>query len=226
MLPIGNTTMMALTLENLRRNGIRDIVIVTGYRSDALMEYVQAIQDSLRVTFAHNPDYLTTNNAYSLALAEPFAAGETFLLLDCDIVCEPEVLKRVLESGHESSLAVQKRNDLGEEEMKVFSRDGKTLDRIAKTGNPLEASGESIGIELFSAGFSAKLFDVLKKRIVHGPGKTEFYEAAFQELIDGGEAMHLVDVSDCKVMEVDFQSDLERAEREILPYLSPLQGGS
>jgi choline kinase len=219
MLPLGNTTMMALTLGNLRRNGIREVVIVTGYRAEDLMEYVHSIRDSMHVTFAHNPDYLTTNNAYSLALAEPHAAGEEFLLLDCDIVFEPDVLKLVLESGHETSLAVQKRSDLGEEEMKVYSRDGKTIHQIAKTGNPREAMGESIGIERFSAGFSAKLFDVLKKRIGDGPGKTEFYEAAFQELVDRGERMRLVDVSDCRVMEVDFKSDLERAEREILPYL-------
>jgi choline kinase len=224
MLPIGGTTMMAMTLRNLQLNGIREVILVTGYRADALQEYVHSIRDSLQVEFVHNPDYLTTNNAYSLGLAAPYAKGEAFLLLDCDIVFEPDVIKRLIESKHETAIAIQKRTDLGEEEMKVFSRDGKILDRIAKTGNPQEAVGESIGIEAFSAGFSAKLFEVLKRRIANGPGKTEFYEAAFQELVDRGETMHLVDVGDCRVMEVDFKTDLDRAEREILPYLHEITG--
>jgi choline kinase len=134
-------------------------------------------------------------------------------------VFEPDVLKRVLESRNGTALAIQRRNDLGDEEMKVYSDDDKTVDRLTKSGNPRDAAGESIGIEAFSAGFSARLFDILNERVAQGPGKTEFYEAAFQELINRGETMHLVDVTDCRVMEVDFQSDLERAEREILPFL-------
>jgi choline kinase len=219
MLPLGNTTMMALILDNLRRCGIHEVIIITGYRHLALMDYIRSIGDSLQIQFVHNPDFEKTNNAYSLSLAEPWAAGEAFVLLDCDIVFESGVLLRVMDSLHENALAVQKRTNLGEEEMKVFSANGATVERLSKGGEPSAAIGESIGIEKFAAEFSAKLFKVLKTRIAQGAGRTEYYEDAFQQLIDLGEALHLVDVSDCRVMEVDFKEDLQRAEREILPFL-------
>jgi choline kinase len=219
MLPLGSTTMMALILENLRRCGIGQVIIITGYRHLSLMDYIRSIGDSLQIQFVHNPDFSETNNAYSLSLAEPFVSGKEFVLLDCDIVFEPNVLRRVMDSSHKNALAVQKRDNLGEEEMKAYSSNGKTVERLSKGGDPRTAIGESIGIEKFSAEFSGKLFDVLKTRIAQGAGRTEYYEDAFQQLLDQGETLHLIDVSDCHVIEVDFKEDLLRAEREILPYL-------
>jgi choline kinase len=223
MLPLGNTTMMALILENLRRVGVMHAVIVTGYRADSLMDHVRSIGRGFRLDFVHNPEFSVTNNAYSLSLAESHAAGREFLLLDCDVVFEPDVLVRLMHSANDNVIAVQKRTDLGNEEMKVYSENGETVSRLTKNGDPRTASGESIGIERFSAGFSARLFDALHRRIRDGNGRAEYYEDAFQELIDGGDRLHMVDVSDCKVVEVDFKSDLEKAEKEILPHLRGIQ---
>jgi len=225
MLPLGTTTMMALTLENLRVNGIRDVVVVTGYRAEVLKEYIHSIRGDINVEFIHNPDYASTNNAYSLSLTEPYISGSAFVLLDCDIVFEPVILKMVLDSKHSMALAVNKRNDLSKEEIKVYSQDGAIVDQITKEGIPQEAIGESIGIETFSPECGVRLFNVLQERIARGPGMTEFYEASFQELIDKKETLHIVDISGYRAMEVDFKSDLERAEREILPYLQMHNNG-
>jgi choline kinase len=219
MLPLGNTTMIALILENLNLFGIREIIIITGYRAEALTNYIRSLGNSSQIIFVHNPDFSVTNNAYSLSLAEPFIAGQEFLLLDCDIVFEPNVLERVLGSKHDNVLAVHKRETLGDEEMKVYSEDGRKVYRLSKSEDPKKASGESVGIEKFSAGFSKKLFNVLRRHIEDGRGKTEFYEDAFQELVNKGENIHMADVTDYLVMEVDFKTDLERAKNEILPHL-------
>jgi len=219
MLPLGDTTMMAVIAENLRLAGIRRIIMITGYRADALKEYIRSIGDYLQFDFVHNPDFTTTNNAYSLNLAAPLAAGREFLLLDCDILFEPDVLFRVKDCQAPNAIAVQRRINLGDEEMKIYSKDGMTVHRITKGGDPQKAFGESVGIEKCSAGFGFKLFDTLDRRIRNGNGRTEFYEAAFQSVIDGGETLHMTDVTDFKVMEVDFPEDLRRAEKDILPFL-------
>jgi choline kinase len=224
MLPFGDTTMMALIIENLRLAGVDQITVITGYRADSLADHVRLLGHGFDLAFIHNPDYSVTNNAFSLSLARPLAEGNEFLLLDCDIVFEPDVLARVAGSNHGNAIAVQKRFDLGDEEMKVYSGNGLTVDRLTKNGDPGAAFGESVGIEKFSPVFSTKLFGVLEKRIASGTGRTEYYEDAFQELVDGGEKLHMVDVSDCKVLEVDFPNDLERAEKEILPHLNLIRG--
>jgi choline kinase len=216
MLPLGTTTMLELILRNLRHNHIREVVIVTGYRAEHLARYVQSIAGAIRIRFVHNSEFLSTNNAFSLSIAAPLVAGHEFVLLDCDIVFEPEVLRRVLQAPVPNALAVHKRPGLGAEEMKVYSDDGLTVGHLTKQRDPEEAVGESIGIERFSADFSQKLFRVLDRHIADGKGRMEYYEDAFQELIAGGDKIHMVDVSDCLVVEVDYREDLERVKREIL----------
>ncbi len=133
------------------------------------------------------------------------------LLLDGDIAFAPQVLDRVLDDAHPNRLALRTQGDLGDEEMKVrLDRDGRVID-IAKTIPPAEAAGESMGIEVFSPAFTAKLFAAIERRVRSGAGRDEFYEAAFVELIRGGEAVFPVDLGDLACLEIDTPADLEHA---------------
>src|SRR3990172_5231642 len=46
-----------------------------------------------------------------------------------------------------------------------------------------------------------------------------FYEAAFQEAIDEGEKLYVVNIDSLKCIELDFAEDIERATREVIQYL-------
>lgn len=219
MLPIGQTTMMKLILENLNGAGIEELILITGFKADELKDYVIENRGKLNPIFIHNPEYTITNNAYSLFLAKDSVDKEPFILLDSDIVFEYETLNRVLKSEFSNVLALQKKDNLGEEEMKVFTSDGIKVDMISKTGDPKSALGESIGIEKFDSKFSKVLFEVLEKRIHEGAGRTEYYEHSFQELIDNDFELNMVDISDTMVMEVDFIEDLEKVENDLIPHI-------
>jgi choline kinase len=225
MLPLGGTTMMALILDNLKANGVDELLVVTGFKSEALKEHILEHCGTISVFFSHNADYASTNNAYSLYLAREFAEGRGFFLLDSDIVFEAETLGRVARSENENALAIRKTGSIGEEEMKVFTDDSGEITAINKTGSPESALGESVGIEKFSGNFSSALFATLERRIKEGSGLTEYYEASFQELLDKGNKIYPVDVSDTLVMEVDFPEDFKKAESELLPLIHEKQKG-
>ena len=84
---------------------------------------------------------------------------------------------------------------------------------IGKKPGLLSAPAESIGIELFSAEAVATMFAVLERRMRQGMGKSEFYEATFQEMINEGVVLKAVDVSVFPAMEIDTPEDFERAAR-------------
>jgi choline kinase len=225
LIDLGDHTMLSLILKQLDRSRVEEVVIVTGYMSENLQQHARLHAGKLHLKFVHNAEYLQTNNAYSLFLAAPEVAGEPFLLLDSDLLFEPEALRRVVYSPGENALAAQRRGDLGPaEEVKVYSLDGKTVAQIGKTGDPRKAFGWSVGIERFSSSFSGKLFAALERQIAEGPGRHAFYEAGFQQLIEDGERIDIVDVSDCRVIEVDFPEDLERARNEIFQFLEKIFG--
>jgi choline kinase len=219
LLRLGGKTILGHTLDNLRRAGITDIVLVTGYRAEQIRAFVIQQYPDLTVTFLHNPLFESTNNIYSLWLTRDEVLGHDVLLLDSDILFDWRILPLLVESGHSSCLAVRHDHALGEEEIKVKQGSSGLISAIGKEVRPADAVGESIGIERFGRGFVAQLFGVLDKMVGIEKRVSIFYEAAFQEAIDCGAELSPVDVGSFRCMEIDTADDLARAEREVLPYI-------
>ncbi len=202
--------LLARTVDLLAERGLTRFTVVDGYRGEMIRAVLRGRFPETWFRFVRNEEWETTNNAYSLLLAR-YAEPEPMLLLDGDIAFAPEVLDRVLADPHPNRLALRTRGDLGDEEMKVrLADDGRVTD-IAKTIPPVEAAGESVGIEVVSPAFTARLFAEIERRVRDGAGRDEFYEAAFVELIRGGEAVYPVDLGDLACLEIDTPADLEHA---------------
>ena len=74
---------------------------------------------------------------------------------------------------------------------------------------------ESIGIELFSAMTSRRLFSALHHRI-HTLGLVnEYYEAAFQQIVDEGVTLYGVDIGSLYATEIDTYEDLRSANHRL-----------
>jgi len=120
----------------------------------------------------------------------------------------------LLESGYENCLAL-KRHNVGEEEIKVKADDSGKVLEISKIVDPKLAIGESIGIEKFSASSLYKLFEVIDRKVMIEKMVNIFYEKAFEEMINEGGEMYIVDTTDYICMEIDTAADLETAAEVI-----------
>lgn len=223
LLPIGGSTLLGRTLDNLEAAGVRDVVIVTGYLEDQIRRYVGEGFPQLRVTFITNEVYASTNNIYSLWLAKDEVAGEGMVLLDGDILFDHHILTALLESGYPDVLAVKSGFLLRDEEMKVETDAAGRIVTISKDIAPARAVGESIGIEVFSPAVLPGLFDIIERKVVGEAAVDVYYEAAFQDWIDRGGTLRAVDIGDRLAMEIDTLDDFRTAERDVLPLLPPLR---
>ena len=161
-------------------------------------------------TFVRNRDFETTNNAYSLWLARS-PEDESLLILDADVVFDAGVADRLIGDEHANRLALRSRGEVGDEDVKVrLGRDGRIED-IGKHVSLDRAAGESVGLAAFSSGFGRRMFEVLERRLLSEGRRNEWYESAFLELIEAGEAVYPVDVEDLRAIEVDTPEDLLRA---------------
>ncbi len=198
-------------IENLKEINISDIIIVTGFEKEKIEEYLSNHFKDLKITYVFNKDYETTNNAYSLLLAESQIKSE-FVLLDSDIVFHPNLVKMLLDFPHRPVLAVD-RHACGEEEMKVVVGKNLQISDISKDIDVGKAWGESVGIEIFSEQSAEILFKTLKKRVIQEKNINEFYEASFDEMIKEGNPFYGLDTSKYPAMEIDFSEDLQAARR-------------
>jgi len=219
LLNIGGKTIIERIIENILAAGIREIAIVVGYRSEMIREFVKQHFPKQRMRFIFNPDYASTNNAYSLSLARRFLEGrngeigQRLLLLDSDILFSNKLLPQFLRVEAQNKIAVRISGEHNVEEIQVEINSYGNIDFIGKKPVLRSAPAESIGIELFSAEAAATLFAVLERRVREGMGISEFYEATFQEMINEGVILKAVDVSAFPAMEIDTPEDFERAGR-------------
>ncbi len=219
LIEIGGKTILGRMLENLTDAGVDELVMTVGYRHQMIRDFIASNFPNLKVEYLLNNDYENNNNAYSLWMTRDKAKGPVFLL-DSDIVFDRRILDLLLECPEKDCLAVRTADKIGEEEMKVSLRKGTTeLSAISKKIDVNEAYGESIGIEKFSSEFLAELFKTLEKRVITEDRINEFYEASFQEMIDGGARLHAVDIGPNKAAELDFPEDIEDAKEKIIPYI-------
>src|SRR3984885_3964334 len=169
---------------------------------------------TLDVTYVTNKDFRSTNNAYSLLLCRPHVEHDGFILLDGDVVFDLEVVEELVDRGPDC-LAVRSVGEIGLEEVKVTADNHDRVLAIGKHVPVRSAMGESVGIELFSAASSRRLFDALDQRVLGQGLVNEYYEAAFQQIIDEGSTLFGVDIGSLYPTQIDTVEDLLAANSRL-----------
>lgn len=211
LLKVNGKTLLERTLDNLIENGITDFLIVTGYLQNMIIDFVTANYPNINVKFIENKDYSTTNNIYSLYLAEEFAKGEDFILSDSDILFSKDIISALLTNNNPDVLAMN-RHELGEEEIKIISDNECNVLEISKVCSIEKAVGESVGLEKFSKNYSKALFRELHQMIDKEGLSNVFYEKAFERLIPQGYIFKYLDTTDFFSMEIDTVEDYEKVK--------------
>ena len=221
LLKDGERTLLQRTVDALNAAGISEFVVVTGYRANMIRDFltetylstVNSQLSTVKFHFIDNPDYAHNNNIFSLWLTRPYTDGRDFLLMDSDILCDPAAIVEVMNA--EGSALALNRHELGEEEMKIVADTHGRIIEISKTCSPVEAAGESVGIEKICADYSTALFRELRQMIEDEGLIDIFYERAFERLIPQGHTFRIVDTTRFFSIELDTPEDFENAQRLI-----------
>jgi len=215
LLEIGGKCLLQRSFDGLIKNGINDFVVVTGYLHEQIEGFLNECYSGVNIKFIHNEVYSSTNNIYSLWLARKEAEGEDVLLLDSDILFDPQIVARLLKSEHGDILALNN-HPLGEEEIKIIPDSEGRVAEISKTCSIADAIGESIGIERMSASYTTALYKELEVMIGQEGLNNVFYERAFERLIPQGYAFYVEDTTDLFSIELDTVEDFNSA-KELIP---------
>lgn len=218
LLKVGERTLLQRTVDSMMAAGIRELVVVTGYRANMIRDFLTETcltshPSPLNIHFIDNPDYAHNNNIFSLWLTRPYTDGRDFLLMDSDILCDPAIIPEVMNA--EGSALALNRHELGEEEMKIVADAQGRIIEISKTCRPEDAAGESVGIEKMTADYSTALFHELEQMIEREGLIDIFYERAFERLIPQGHTFRIVDTTSFFSIELDTPEDFENARRLI-----------
>ena len=222
LIEINGGTILDQQLNILGSFGITEVVIVVGYRQEHVRSAIASRWEDFDVTFVENPMYASTDTIYSFWLARRHLEND-FLHLNGDVVTHPEVVKRLLNSAHDSCLAID-RKTCGDEEVKVMV-DG--LGRITRIGKELDTDssvGEFVGIGKHAASGNRLFIREIAEQVAAG-NLHHFFEAALDSVVQTY-PYYEVDISDLPCIEIDSPEDLEDAKRSVWPQIKRRIGGS
>ncbi|MBQ6916381.1 MAG: phosphocholine cytidylyltransferase family protein [Prevotella sp.] len=209
LLEVGGKTLLQRTVDAMISAGVKEFVVVTGYRADMIREFLTVNYQLSIINYIDNVDFEHNNNIFSLWLAMQKLHGQEVLLMDSDILCDPEAVRRVARKTN-PALAMQQ-HELGEEEMKIVVDEAGRITEISKTCSPADAIGESVGIEKMTPAYTEAIYQELRKMILDEGQIDIFYERAFERLIPQGHTFEVVDTTDLFSYELDTPEDLEKA---------------
>ena len=210
MLKMGAQSILELQLEAFSSlKNIEKIFIITGYQHKLVSNFINnsKFRDDVHLVF--NEDFESTNNMYSLSLAEEHVRGKSFILCNGDVVFTSKSILRFSELDRSEILIdpEQFRSD----SMKVVFDSSNLLMNISKNLNKESSSGISLDIYKFGREDSQKMFEYIEKEIGEGR-KNSWTELAIAELSIRHEIkMHKLEISDDLWFEIDNKEDLQLA---------------
>lgn len=97
LVPVNSKPMLEHQLDALLLAGIRDVVLVVGHLAELLCNKYGSSYGGMNIRYVENRIYDRTNNIYSLWLAREHLNSQV-LLLEGDLIFEPELLQRLIET--------------------------------------------------------------------------------------------------------------------------------
>lgn len=207
LVPVNGTPILLKQIDNLHKNGVYNITIISGYKADILEKTVHERHPEIQII--ENVDYATTNNMYSAYLGRLAVEGHAFLMMNADVFYDASVVKALLECNASNAIVT----DIGrylEESMKVVERNGRIVE-ISKTIAPEDALGVSIDVYKFSAEGGKAFFKKCAEYIEMLKEMKKWSEVALNDILN--EIEFIACPLDGRWLEIDNHEDLAAAEK-------------
>jgi choline kinase len=211
---LGAQTLIEWQLRTLREAGIDELAVVVGFEAERVRRVC-----GHGITYVENTRYAQTNSLYSLWLARPLLF-EGFVVLNCDVLFHPALLRDLLTSRHPDALLVDYHGvdqpPYGDEEMKVQVRHGRVRD-MSKELSADEADGENLGVVKFGADGAAALVQIMDRLVAAGADRA-WAPHAFREFAQD-RPLHAIGTRGLPWTEIDFPEDYHRAVHDVFPQI-------
>jgi glucose-1-phosphate thymidylyltransferase long form len=179
MMPVSGKPLIRRTIDSLVDYGIRDFLLVVGYRKEDIIDYLgDGSQMDINVKYVEQKDRL--GSAHAISLARDFV-GDNFLLVYGDVVFDDSVIFTLLKKAGKVDCALTSKEVDNPEKYGVLKTKGeKVVGLVEKSPNP-PSNLINAGIYLFSKD----IFEAIDKTPLSPRGEYEITDS-IQYLIDSG----------------------------------------
>ena len=210
---VGGTPMIVKSIEKLIHAGIEKIIIGTGYKSSYYEELAKTFP---QIICCKSEVYDETNSMYTLYNCYDVIGDDDFLLLESDLIYESKALSILINSEHPNAMLATPFAKLQDGYYLGADSDGFLTHCTTDIAERDKCRGELVGIHKLSNKTYKKMHDWYDKIWRQKPKLG--YEYALLEMSKQGEKIYVLKEDNLFWYEIDDESDLAYAEKNILSF--------
>ena len=202
LLEINGVPIIKHQINSFKKNGINDIVVVTGYKSEMIHDLLND-----QVQYVHNSKFNEMNNIYSVWLAIQ-KLQDDFICVYGDLMFDEEILKKCLEIKSEIGLMVE--TNTRDETMKVKIENEKIV-AVNKKIDYKTADGNFVGMAKFSKNVLKILFNEIDYLITENIDG--YYTLGIENLIKKNVEVGYQVTNGLSWMDIDEEREFEESQK-------------
>jgi choline kinase len=213
LIEVGGRTLLARYLDALAGVGIKQAVLVVGYKQEMIRAAAGSGLSGVAVRYLESEQY-QRGSITSLWRAREELDGDA-LIMDADVLFHRTILKRLVDSVHPTALLMDESVKQTGEECMVVAQGGRVIALTKKMPARFDLAGEGVGFLKVRGADTGPLVRSVQAHVERGKLDMEYEDALlefFGEVKVGYER-----IGGLPWTEIDFEEDVARAEREILP---------
>lgn len=217
LIEIEGKPLLEYSLNALKQNGIKEVVITIGFLEEAIRQKFGREYNGLKISYVSNNEYSKTGSMYSFSMTRKHI-DDDIILLESDLLYEPKAIKVLLDSDHRDAILVANLSGSGDEVYICVDDDQRIIDlgKNIADKNMKNAIGELVGISRFSRGFLNKLFKKAEADYEKGELNYHYEECVFAASKLDNPAYAIL-CKDLAWIEIDNENDIKRAKEQIYP---------
>ena len=196
----------------LAANGISDIVVVTGFRTERVEDHALQLyrETGARIRTLFNPFFQVADNLGTCWIARE-EMDRDFIILNGDTIISDEIVAKLVAGAEDPiTVTVDVKSDYDDDDMKVSRDDTGRLHAIGKRLLPHDTNAESIGMLAFR-GEGPGIFRNQIDQMMRTPEGVERWYLRAIDIIAKGSRVGTVSIEGLDWQEVDFPQDVDAA---------------
>jgi choline kinase len=216
LIQIGGRTLLARYLDALMSVGIKQAAIVVGYKQQMIRAAAGSGLSGVAVRYLESEHY-QRGSITSLWRAREELDGDV-LIMDADVLFHRMILKRLVDSAHPTALLMDESVKQTGEECMVVAQGGRVIALTKQMPARYDMTGEGVGFLKVCGADTGPLIHSVKAHIERGQLDMEYEDALLEFFADV--TVGYERIGGLPWTEIDFEEDVAKAEREILPKLA------
>ena len=221
MVTVNGMTLIERMLNQLDSLDINKIIIVVGYYSDKLIQFVDTLKINTPIEFVFNNIYDKTNNIYSLFLAKHYLETSDCLILESDLIFEDVIIEDLINDSRPNLALVDKFESWMDGTVVTIDENNNIRDFLSKdqfSFEDIQNYYKTMNIYKFSKDFSKDFYIPFLEAYLKSLGFNEYYEQVLKVISNFKESHIEVKKNDgAKWYEIDDVQDLNIAESIFAP---------